>query len=150
MSKIMSYQKITDKFTTHTLREPDYEQLESEDRITELCTIDGITYVSVPDTVDLPKQPADIAKTLKKTIINDELKKKIMDQSPIIAYIDDKVRKKITADVEQSQELRLLRNEINRIREAINIQENAEYKGINDKILSSRQWGQQQKEKLGV
>ena len=49
MAKIYKYQKITDQFTTHCLVEPDYNLLETEDRITELCTIDGVTYVSVPE-----------------------------------------------------------------------------------------------------
>ena len=150
MATIYQYQKIIDQYTTHTLHEPDYEQLESADRIIELCTIDGITYVSVPDTVDLPKQPADIAKTLKVVSLTDDLKKQILDQSPIIAYIDIKVREKITVDVEQSQELRLLRNEMNRIREAMSIADEAGYKEINDKILAHRQWGTQEKEKLGL
>ena len=49
MPIIYKYQKISDAYTTYLLAEPDYELLGLEDRITELCTIDGVTYVSVPD-----------------------------------------------------------------------------------------------------
>lgn len=149
MATIYQYQKVIDKFTTHALREPDYEQLETEDRVVELCTIDGITYVSVPDAVTIPDQPEEISRTLRQVTMTNELKKRILNRSPVIAYINTQVRKKIQEDVEQSEELRLMRNEINRIRQSVNIMEDSDYKEINDKILSHRQWGTQRKNELG-
>ena len=57
MPTIYKYQKISDAYTTYILAEPDYELLGLEDRITELCTIDGVTYVSVPDGITLRFSP---------------------------------------------------------------------------------------------
>ena len=72
MPKIYKYQKIVDDYTTHCLVEPDYNLLETEDRITELCTIDGVTFVSVPDSITLPEQPEQI--TVEEVELTDELK----------------------------------------------------------------------------
>ena len=72
MPKIYRYKRVTDQYTTYCLVEPDYNQLAIEGRITELCTIDGLTYVSVPDGVELPEQPETIAATLVEVDLAEE------------------------------------------------------------------------------
>jgi len=50
MPKVYTYRKIIDKFTTNTLFEPHSDDEDSA-RITELCAVDGLTYVFVPDGI---------------------------------------------------------------------------------------------------
>lgn len=56
MSKIYKYEKKTDQYTTYTLLTDDND----EERAVELGTINGITYVLVPETRVLPSQPKQI------------------------------------------------------------------------------------------
>jgi hypothetical protein len=61
MAKIYKYRKITDNITTYCLLEPDYNLLgENVERVQELATIAGYTYVRVPDGIILPPQPPQI------------------------------------------------------------------------------------------
>jgi hypothetical protein len=93
MPKIYKYQKITDQYTTYLLAEPDYNLLgeEFEDRITELCVIDGITYVSVPDTITLPVQLEIISNTLEEVVLTAELLDQIKNTSCHVALINDRI-----------------------------------------------------------
>lgn len=97
---IYKYQKITDEYTTYTLNEPDLN--ESELKITELCTIDGFTYVNVPDGIILPEQNENII--LEEVIMTDELKKQIKESSPHIKLsykrLRDRIREKYSIDDE--------------------------------------------------
>jgi hypothetical protein len=137
MATIYKYQKITDQFTTHCLVEPDYNLLETEGRITELCTIAGDTYVSVPDTITLPDQPEQIA--IEEVKLTDELCTAIRDDSPHIALINDRV-------VEQVRERYSVNDEIKMLR----IGPTAETSAYNDYVEECRAWGRGEKAKLGL
>jgi hypothetical protein len=137
MAKIYKYQKITDQFTTHCLVEPDYNLLEIEDRITELCTIDGITYVSVPDSIILPAQPEQI--TVEEVELTDELKESIKSASPHVQLINDRVVSKI-------REVYSLNDEIKMIR----LSPSAESTAYNEYVESCRDWGRVAKANLGL
>ena len=70
MPHIVSYQKQSDAYTVYQLAAPDGS--------TELCTIDGVTYVSVPDEV-LPEQPEQISASVVDpvtltTVLRDAIK----------------------------------------------------------------------------
>lgn len=105
MAKLYKYQKITDSITTHVLAEPD-SQLDTE-RVTELCTIDGVTYVSVPDSVTLPSQSAQIP--VEEVVLTEELAAAIIAASPhtqlIKSRVIDRIREKYSAD----DEIKMLR-----------------------------------------
>ena len=90
--KIFKYQKVTDIYTTHEVIHPDYEQM-SEDcaRIIDVCTIDGLVYISVPDTITLPEQPEIIKKTLVEVILNSELKTRIKSTSCHIKLMESRI-----------------------------------------------------------
>lgn len=105
MTSIIKYQKITDEFTVHQLREPDYAA--DAERCTELCTIDGITYVAVPDTVILPDdQPALI--TVEVVTLSDELRTQIKAISPHVRLIDQRVVEKIREIYSLTDEIKMI------------------------------------------
>jgi len=137
MTKIYKYQKVQDAYTTHCLVEPDYNLLETEDRITELCTIDGITYVSVPDSIILPAQPEQI--TVEEVVLTDELKAAIKSASPHVQLINDRVVSKI-------REVYSLNDEIKMIR----LSPSEESTAYNEYVETCRAWGKTEKARLGV
>ena len=137
MAKIYKYQKITDQFTTYCLVEPDYNLLETDDRITELCTIDGVTFVSVPDSITLPEQPEQI--TVEEVELTDELKAAIKAESPHVQLINDRVVSKI-------REVYSLNDEIKMIR----LSPSAESTVYGEYVESCREWGRVAKANLGL
>ena len=137
MPKIYKYQKITDQYTTYSLREPDYNLLGTEDRITELCTLGADTYVSVPDSITLPPQPEEI--TVEEVELTDELAASIKSASPHIALINVRVVDKIRAVYSVNDEIKMLR-----------IGPSPETEAYNDWVEECRAWGRAEKEKLGL
>lgn len=137
MAKILSYRKVTDEYTTYTLREPDYG--EEDDHITELCTINGVTYVSVPDGMELPEQPEQIAETLQEVELTDDLRKQIKKASPHIRLINQRVVEMIRDRYSVDDELKMLR-----------LAPSDESTAYNDYVEECRAWGRQEKEKLGL
>ena len=137
MTKIYKYQKVQDAYTTYCLVEPDYNLLETEDRITELCTIDGITYVSVPASITLPEQPEQI--TVEEVVLTDELKAAIKSESPHVQLINERVVAKI-------REIYSLNDEIKMIR----LSPSAESTAYNEYVETCRAWGKTEKARLGV
>jgi len=137
MTKIYKYQKITDQFTTYCLVEPDYNLLETEDRITELCTIDGVTYVSVPDSITLPEQPEQI--TVEEVVLTDKLKEAIKAESPHVQLINERV-------VVRIREVYSLNDEIKMIR----LSPSEESTAYNEYVETCRAWGNTEKARLGV
>ena len=137
MVKIYKYQKITDNYTTYCLVEPDYNLLETEDRITELCTIDGITYVSVPDSITLPEQPEQI--TVEEVELTDELKESIKSASPHVQLINDRVVAKIREVYSLNDELKMIR-----------LSPSEESTAYNEYVETCRAWGKTKKATFGL
>lgn len=77
MGKIYKYRKITDAITTYSLIEPDYNLLKTNDRIEELATYDGWTYVDIPDDMVLPEQPDQVqlveCESLRVALVNQQV-----------------------------------------------------------------------------
>jgi hypothetical protein len=109
MPRIYSYRKFTDQYTTYTA----VDKGEEDKRITELCTINGDTYISVPDDLTLPEQPKQIK--LEPVVITEELKEQIEDQSPHIQLIKKRIRERIAKEYSIEDELKIIRNKINGI-----------------------------------
>ena len=137
MTKIYKYQKVQDAYTTYCLVEPDYNLLETEDRITELCTIDGVTYVSVPDSIALPQQPEQI--TVEEVVLTDELNAAIKAASPHVQLVNERVGAKI-------REVYSLNDEIKMIR----LSPSAESTAYNEYVEACRDWGRVAKANLGL
>jgi len=107
MPKIYSYRKITNQYTTYTA----VDSNEEDKRITELCTINGDTYISVPDDLTLPEQPKEIE--LKPVTMTTELQEQIEELSPHIQLAKKRVREKIAKKYSIEDELKIIRNKIN-------------------------------------
>jgi len=91
MPKIISYQKTSDAHTTYELHMPDAQGAEGEIYCAELGTIDGLTYVSVPDGVTLPAQMPQVAATLQTVTPHAELLAQLKATSPHCALISERM-----------------------------------------------------------
>ena len=137
MAKIYKYQKITDQFTTYCLVEPDYNLLEAEDRITELCTIVGVTYASVPDSITLPEQPEQI--TVEEVELTDELKTAIKVASPHVQLVNERIVARIRERYSLNDEIKMIR-----------LSPSEESTAYNEYVEACREWGRVAKANLGL
>jgi len=140
MTRIISYQKVTDEFTTYTLQGPTADPDKHDaPGLTELATIDGVTYVAVPDGIDLPEQPQQIANSIKETTPDLPLRDQIAAQSTHVALIRERVVAMIRAQYSVDDELKLLRTA-----------PSAEFEAYNAYAEDCRAWGREQKAALGL
>lgn len=132
MTYIVAYQKASNEYTTYDLNTPEGS--------TELCTLDGITYVCIPSGAALnDEQHPKIANTIKTVGLDDELCEQIKAASPHVALIQKRVREKI-------EELYSVHDEIKLIRTA----PSPEFSAYNEHAELCRQWGREQKALLGL
>lgn len=147
MAKIYKYLKVSDPYVTRTLVEPDYNLLERDDpslagvRITELCVLDGWTYVSVPEAIVLPPQPEVIAVTLVLVDLSEDqaLKQAIIAASPNCQSIRGRVVDRIRERYSINDEIKMLR-----------VGPSPETEAYNDYVEACRAWGRAEKAKLGL
>ena len=137
MPKIYKYRKITDAFTTHSLREPDSRLAGEADRVTELCTIDDVTYVSVPDGVVLPEQPKEIS--VEEIALTEEVGTAIKAASPHVALVNERVVAKIREKYSVDDEFKMLRTGPSN-----------ETDVYNDHVEACRAWGRAEKVRFGL
>ena len=137
MATILKYRKIIDKYTTHCLREPDYNLLDTDERVTELCAIDGATYASVPDGLVLPDQPDKLG--VETVALTEGLRADIKASSPHVKYINQRVVDMIRTRYGINDEIKMLRVGPS--------EETAKY---NDYAEACREWGRNEKAKLGL
>ena len=104
---------------------------------TELATIDGTTYVFVPDGAVLPVQPAEIA--VEPVTLTDALKTAIKAASCHIWLINDQIKAKIAEKYSLEDEIKLLR-----------IAPSDESTTHNDYVEECRAWGREHKAALGL
>lgn len=150
MPSIYSYQKYITNEVTKVLKLPNDNQ--SAPLCTELATIDGITYVSVPDNIQLPAdQPKEIANSIKQEEVTDSLRNLIKAHSPHCKLIADRVIEQIRARYSVDEEQYYARIGLG---VALNIYEFQP--GERDALLQfgnyveqCRQWGRDQRGKLG-
>lgn len=92
MTTIIGYQKVTDQYTTYRLDVP------HDAGCVELCTLAGVTYVALPDGVDLPAQPPKIADSVMVITPDAALRSAIKTASPHCALIKDRGHQRIIDD----------------------------------------------------
>lgn len=102
MTSIYAYQKVFTPHSTIQMAMPDNAGLDDEYRCTELCTLDGVTYVAVPDALTLPDQPPEL--TVAPAVLTDELREQIKAASTHVQLIGqrmiDRIRATYTIDDE--------------------------------------------------
>ena len=135
MAKIYKYQKVIDIHTTYCLVEPNYPMGTDAGRITELCAIDGFTYVSVPDSLVLPQQPEQI--NVEAVELTEALDTAIRKESVHIQLINQRVVERIRQKYSITDEFKSLR-----------VGPSAETKAYNGYVEECRAWGKAEKEKL--
>ena len=150
MTTIISYQKYTDEWTTYTLVQP--HQSPDSQNTTELCTIDGVTYVAVPDGVTLPDQPSQIADNIKNVELTAELISAIKTNSSHCKFISDQVQHKIRQKYTMDDEMYFSRIASATALGAYELKpgENEKLMQYNGYIESVRLWAKQERIKLGL
>lgn len=135
MTSIVSYQKFIDAQRTVEIKLP---EAGNGERIgSELATIDGVTYVSLPEGAVLPTQPEEI--TVTPVTLTPELKLAISDASPFVRMIRQMVAEKIAARYSVTDEIKLIRTA-----------PSAEFEVYNAYAEECRDWGREQKAELGL
>lgn len=104
---------------------------------TELCTLDGTTYVAVPPGVQLPEQPPEIA--LQPVALTPELKAAISAASVHVQLINERVVMRIRAVYSADEEIAAVRS-----------QPSAAYSAYTAHVEACRAWGAAEKAKLGL
>lgn len=129
---IIKYQQVTDKYTTH--------RLQTLGGATELASIDGWTFVHLPDGADdLPPQADEIAASITAVTLTPDLRSVLTEASPHVQLIRARVAEKIAAQYSMSDEIKLLRTA-----------PSAEFEVYNAFVEGCRQWGREEKSKIGL
>ena len=145
---IYAYTKVSTPYTTIQMALP-YE-MDSENQCTELCTLEGVTYVSVPDSVTLPDQPAEL--TITEATITPELRDAIKAESPHCRLITERMEQRIRERYSLSDE-----QFFSRIGVGVALGAYTFGAGEQDALLAFgayvegvRQWGRDERAKLGL
>ena len=145
---IYAYTKIETPYTIIQMALP-YE-MDGENQCTELCTLEGVTYVSVPDSVTLPDQPAEL--TITEATITPELRDQIKAASPHVALIAKRMEQRIRERYSLSDE-----QFFSRIGVGVALGDYTFGVGEQDALLAFgawvetvRQWGRDERAKLGL
>ena len=145
---IYAYTKVSTPYTTIQMALP-YE-MDSENQCTELCTLDDVTYVAVPDSVTLPDQPTEL--TITEATITPELRDQIKAASPHVALIAKRMEQRIRERYSLSDE-----QFFSRIGVGVALGAYTFGAGEQDALLAfgayveaARQWGRDERAKLGL
>jgi hypothetical protein len=139
MVKIYSYQKTSDQFTQYRVQ---------GEGLTELCEIDGTTYVSTAG--DLPAHSPLL--TVTEVDMTDALRDQIKAASPHVQLINERIKARIRDQYDAEDEMYFARISIGAIigqytmepGEAARVAEYGVY------VESVRQWGRDQRAELGL
>lgn len=105
---IIAYRKYITEAVTRELRLP--ESADQSALGVELTTVDGITYVSLPDGVGLPdNQPPEIADSIAEVVLTADLRAAISAASPHVQLINERVSARIAKAYSIGDEIKLLR-----------------------------------------
>ena len=105
-----------------------------------MCTLDGVTYVSVPSGATLPAdQPPEIDASIEIVALTPSLSAVIAAASPYVRLINIRVAEMIAAEYSVTDEIKLLRTA-----------PSAEFEVYNAHAEACRAWGRAEKAKLGL
>ena len=145
---IYAYTKVSTPYTTIQMALP-YE-MDSENQCTELCTLEGVTYVSVPDSVTLPDQPTEL--TITEATITPELRDAIKAESPHCRLITERMEMRISSKYSLSDEQYFARIGVGAALGAYTFApgEQDELLAFGAYVEAARQWGRDERAKLGL
>ncbi len=149
---LFSYRKTSDAHTTYELHMPDAQGEEGEIYCAELGTIDGLTYVSVPDGVTLPEQLPQVAATLQTVTLTPELRAQLKATSPHCALISERMVQKIRARYLIDDEMFFARIGVGAATGMYTPtpDELAEMQAFGEFVEAVRLWGRAERAKLGL
>lgn len=124
--------------------------VDDELRCTELCTLEGVTYVAVPDGVMLPDQPAEI--TVEPLMLTPKLKSAIKAASVHVALISERMIQKIRGSYSIDDEMFFARIGVGAATGMYTPtdDEMTDMQAFGAFVESIRQWGRGEREKLGL
>ena len=145
---IYAYTTVETPYTIIQMAMP-YE-MDSENQCTELCTLEGVTYVSVPDSVTLPDQPAEL--TITEATITPELRDQIKAASPHCRLITERMEMRISSKYSLSDEQYFARIGVGAALGAYTFApgEQDELLAFGAYVEAARQWGRDERAKLGL
>lgn len=146
MTYIVSYRKASDPHTTYRLATPDGAEC------TELCELDGVTYVAIPDGATLPPQPAEIAASVAMVTLDPVLREAIKVASPHCQLIDERMQAQIRAAYHLEEELKYARIGVGAAMGmyAPTTDELQAMTVFGAYVEGVRQWGRDERAKLGL
>lgn len=112
-------------------------QNDEENSAVQLATVDGVSYVHVPDGAEMPDQPSEI--NWQQAEPDEALMQQIRAASPNNRLINAMVVAKIRAKYTIDEEIKLLRT-----------QPSSEFDAWNDYVEDCRAWGKAEKVKIGL
>lgn len=117
---------------------------------TELCTLDGVTYVAIPAGVTLPEQPPEI--TVLPVDMTPELREQIKAASPHCALIAERMEARIRSKYSLSDEAYFARIGVGAALGVYQFEpgEQDEMLAFGAWVESARQWGHDERAKLGL
>ena len=150
MTSIYSYHKVSTPHTTIQMALPDSQGVNDELHCTELCTLDGVTYVAVPDGVTLPDQPTEIE--LTPVTLSPELREQIKAASPHAQLISERMIQKIRAQYSVDDEMFFARIGVGAANGMYTptAGEMADMQAFGQFVEGVRQWGRTERAKLGL
>ena len=151
MPSTYAYRKFCGGGTTRCLRQPEDETHRSLG--TELATIDGVTYVVLPDGAALPEdQPTEIAASVQAVTLTSEQKEAIKLVSPHALLISARIIDRIRAEYPLDEELFLARIAVGALQGSYTLQagEAEELAAYQVCAEAAREWGRTERAKLGL
>ena len=116
----------------------------------ELGTIDGVTYISLPDEAVLPEQPTEIG--LQPVVMTDALKEQLKLINPWCKLVDQQIRSKIRERYDSEDEMYLTRISVGNLM-GIYTYLPGEQQAVLDYgafVEGARQWGRDERAKVGL
>lgn len=136
MPRIVRYRKYIDALRTVTLRLPTAPDSHAPLGI-ELAEIDGETYVTLPDGVELSAQPPEIS--VAEVTLTPTLREALKAASPHVRLINARVQQRIAERYTIADEIKLLR-----------LGPGPDFDSYHAYVEECRAWGREQKAALGL
>ena len=150
MTSIYSYRKHSTPHTIIQMALPDSQGLDDALHCTELCELDGATFVAVPAGVALPDQPTEI--TLELVTLTPELRDQLKAASVHCTLIAERMEQRIRERYSLSDEAYFARIGVGAALGSYTFGagEMEAMMAFGAHVEAARQWGRDERVKLGL